>query len=223
MTQPVVPDIRTTLQTIAGASTVFVEPVVTRLKKSQRGDPWRILVSTLLSLRTRDETTEVAQEKLFAAGGDTPPGLLALTEEEIGELIYPVGFWRRKAANLRVVAEWILAEHAGAVPDDLDVLLKLPGVGRKTANLVITEGFDKPGICVDTHVHRIMNRFGFVQTKTPDDTEMALREKLPADLWNPVNAILVTWGQNICQPVSPRCSQCPVEPECPQHGVKKKR
>jgi len=196
-------------------------PIVTLM--SQTGsDPFKILVATVLSLRTKDEVTAKAAERLFQVA-DTPEKLLKLEEDEIASLIYPVGFYRRKAKNLREIAKILIEKYGGKVPDDLEELLKLPGVGRKTANLVITLGYGKPGICVDTHVHRIMNRLGYVKTKTPEETEFALREKLPKEFWIEINDLLVSLGQHICHPTSPKCSQCPVEPYCPKIGVKRSR
>ena len=196
-------------------------PIVTLM--SQTGsDPFKILVATVLSLRTKDEVTAKAAERLFQVA-DTPEKLLKLEEDEIASLIYPVGFYRRKAKNLREIAKILIEKYGGKVPDDLEELLKLPGVGRKTANLVITLGYGKPGICVDTHVHRIMNRLGYVKTKTPEETEFALREKLPREFWIEINDLLVSLGQHICHPTSPKCSQCPVEPYCPKIGVKRSR
>ena len=196
-------------------------PIVTLM--SQTGsDPFKILVATVLSLRTKDEVTAKAAERLFQVA-DTPEKLLKLEEDEIASLIYPVGFYRRKARNLKEIAKILIEKYGGKVPDDLEELLKLPGVGRKTANLVITLGYRKPGICVDTHVHRIMNRLGYVKTKTPEETEFALREKLPREFWIEINDLLVSLGQHICHPTSPKCSQCPVEPYCPKIGVKRSR
>jgi len=196
-------------------------PIVTLM--SQTGsDPFKILVATVLSLRTKDEVTAKAAERLFQVA-DTPEKLLKLEEDEIASLIYPVGFYRRKAKNLREIAKILIEKYGGKVPDDLEELLKLPGVGRKTANLVVTLGYGKPGICVDTHVHRIMNRLGYVKTKTPEETEFALREKLPREFWIEINDLLVSLGQHICHPTSPKCSQCPVEPYCPKIGVKRSR
>ena len=196
-------------------------PIVTLM--SQTGsDPFKILVATVLSLRTKDEVTAKAAERLFQVA-DTPEKLLKLEEDEIASLIYPVGFYRRKAKNLKEIAKILIEKYGGKVPDDLEELLKLPGVGRKTANLVVTLGYGKPGICVDTHVHRIMNRLGYVKTKTPEETEFALREKLPKEFWIEINDLLVSLGQHICHPTSPKCSQCPVEPYCPKIGVKRSR
>ncbi len=196
-------------------------PIVTLM--SQTGsDPFKILVATVLSLRTKDEVTAKAAERLFQVA-DTPEKLLRLEEDEIAALIYPVGFYRRKAKNLKEIAKILIGKYSGKVPDDLEELLKLPGVGRKTANLVITLGYGKSGICVDTHVHRIMNRLGYVKTKTPEETEFALREKLPKEFWIEINDLMVSLGQHICHPTSPKCSQCPVEPYCPKIGVKRSR
>ncbi|WP_457755156.1 endonuclease III domain-containing protein [Thermovibrio ammonificans] len=196
-------------------------PVVTLM--GQMGtDPFKILVATVLSLRTKDEVTAEAARRLFQVA-DTPEKLLKLSEEEIASLIYPVGFYNRKAKNLKEIARILVEHYGGQVPSDLEELLKLPGVGRKTANLVVTQGFKKPGICVDTHVHRIMNRLGFVKTKTPEETEFALREKLPKEFWIEINDLLVALGQHICRPISPKCSQCPIERLCKKVGVKRSR
>lgn len=185
-------------------------------------DPFRILIATILSLRTRDTVTAVVAPQLFARAA-TPQAILALPREDLLELIRPVGFYNTKTDTIREICQQLLERHAGRVPDDLDELLKLPGVGRKTANLVVTAGYGKPGICVDTHVHRISNRFGYVQTKTPDQTEMALREKLPPDLWLDINRLLVSLGQTICHPTSPKCTHCPVADLCERVGVVRSR
>jgi endonuclease-3 len=198
----------------------YDEPVVSRLKS--KNSPFLILVSTLLSLRTKDEVTEVAQEKLFKLA-DSPEKLAELDVKIVEKTIYPVGFYKRKAANLIKVAKYLIEKHNGNVPDSLNELLKIPGVGRKTANLVLTEGYGLPGVCVDTHVHRIFNRWGYVETKNPDNTEMVLRKKLPPEWWMRVNNILVVFGQKICKPVSPHCSKCPINGDCPAIGVKYRR
>jgi endonuclease III len=190
---------------------------------SQRdGDPFKVLVSCILSLRTQDRTTAVASERLFALAAD-PAAMVLLPVEEIEKAIYPVGFYRTKSVQIRNICVVLLDRYDGRVPDDLDELLKLKGVGRKTANLVITLGFGKPGICVDTHVHRICNRWGYVVSRTPDETEMLLRAKLPNEYWLVINDLLVTFGQNLCHPVSPRCSQCPLYHLCDRVGVVKSR
>jgi endonuclease-3 len=189
---------------------------------AQDRDPFRVLVACLLSLRTKDETTGPAAARLFALA-DTPAGLERLSTRAIERAIYPVGFYRTKARVLREISRDLLARWGGAVPDDLDALLTLKGVGRKTANLVVTQGFDKPGICVDVHVHRISNRWGYVKTRTPEETEMALRRILPRRYWIGYNDLLVAFGQNVCLPVSPRCSTCPVRAGCPRRGVTRSR
>jgi endonuclease-3 len=185
-------------------------------------DPFRILVACLLSLRTRDETTGPAAARLFALA-DTPAAMLALTPRRIERAVFPVGFYRTKARTILRVCRHLLARHGGRVPSDLETLLALPGVGRKTANLVVTFAFGLPGICVDTHVHRISNRLGFVATRTPDQTELALRSKLPRRHWIALNDLLVAFGQNVCQPLSPRCSACPVRGPCHRVGVVRSR
>lgn len=185
-------------------------------------DPFRVLIACLLSLRTKDETTGPAAERLFALA-DTPETMLTLTPRQIERAIFPVGFYRTKARVLLRVCRELLERFGGDVPRDLDTLLTFPGVGRKTANLVVTMGFGLPGICVDTHVHRITNRLGFVKTKSPEETEWALRAKLPRRHWIELNDLLVAFGQNICQPISPKCSRCPVRRACHRVGVIRSR
>jgi endonuclease-3 len=185
-------------------------------------DPFEVLVACILSLRTQDSTTAGAVKRLFAVAKD-PRSILALPAAELERLIYPVGFYKTKAKSIREIARIVLEKHEGKLPDDLDALLELPGVGRKTANLVVTQAFGKPGICVDIHVHRITNRWGYVTTKEPDATEAALREKLPREWWIPINEVLVAFGQTICRPTSPRCSECPVADLCPRRGVTRSR
>ena len=188
----------------------------------ESGDPFRVLIACLLSLRTQDTTTGPAAARLFALA-DTPQTMLALPARRIERAIYPVGFYRTKARVILGLCRDLLARFGGRVPDDIDALLTLKGVGRKTANLVVTLGFAKPGICVDTHVHRISNRLGYVRTRTPEQTEMALRAKLPRRYWIGYNDLLVTFGQNVCAPVSPRCSGCPVRALCGRVGVRTSR
>ena len=197
-------------------------PVVTRISRSEGGSPFLILVSTLLSLRTKDETTDMAMERLTAKAR-TPENLLGLSAEELEKIIYPVGFYRNKARTLQSVSRIIIEKYGGKVPDSIDELLTIKGVGRKTANLVITEAFGKPGICVDTHVHRISNRLGAIFTKDPHQTEEALRRILPKKYWMIYNALLVAFGRKTCQPVSPRCSKCPIDNLCRQVGVTRHR
>jgi len=193
------------------------EPYVTGESRARR-DPFRVLISCMLSLRTKDETTAAASKRLFALA-DTPEGILRLNEKRIARTIFPVGFYNTKARNIRAICRRLLDEYDGRVPDEIGDLLALPGVGRKTANLVLTVGFGKPGICVDTHVHRISNRWGLVRTRTPEQTEMSLREVLPRRWWMEINNILVTFGQNCCTPLSPHCSTCPLKDDCPKVGV----
>lgn len=188
-------------------------PVVTEIKLVTNRDAYKILISTMLSLRTKDSTTRDASMRLFERAGN-PKEMLKLSEEEIAKLIYPVGFYRVKAKNILEVSQTIIDDYNGKVPDEIDELLKLRGVGRKVANLVITEAFDKYGICVDTHVHRISNRFGYVSTKKPEQTEFALRKKLPKKYWRVYNDTLVIYGQNLCKPINPLCNQCSVSKYC---------
>lgn len=196
-------------------------PAVT-IVSQREGDPFKVLISCLLSLRTQDRTTGPASERLFALA-DTPEKMLALPAPTIESAIYPVGFYRNKAATILSLCRTLLDNYDGKVPDEIDELLKLKGVGRKTANLVVTLGFGKPGICVDTHVHRICNRWGYVETRTPEETESALRAKLPERYWLVINDLLVTFGQNHCSPVSPRCSTCVIAHLCDRRGVGKSR
>jgi endonuclease-3 len=214
-------DIKKVVETLRAAVAGMQVPVATEIARKRR-DPFHVLISTILSLRTKDQVTREASKKLFAKA-DSPKALLALSEDEIERLIYPVGFYRTKARTIRQVCQDLLDKYRGRVPDDLDELLKLKGVGRKTANLVITLGFGKPGVCVDTHVHRVSNRLGYVKTKTPEQTEFALRKKLPMEYWIEFNDLLVTWGQNICKPISPFCSICKIRPYCKQVGVTRHR
>lgn len=196
-------------------------PSVTHTAKISR-DPFKVLISTILSLRTKDETTDSASKRLFDMA-DNPRDMLKLSTEQIGNVIYPVGFYRNKARIIREICETLIENYNSRVPDEIDELLKLKGVGRKTANLVVTLGYGKPGVCVDTHVHRISNRWGYIETKTPFETEMVLREKLPRKYWIDYNSLLVGFGQTICRPISPRCTECPVEKYCEKVGVVKNR
>jgi endonuclease III len=184
--------------------------------------PFETLVSTILSLRTKDKVTEAASRRLLARAS-TPESLVSLPVREIEQLIYPVGFYRTKAQNLLNTCRSLLEHHGGKVPRSMEELLKLSGVGRKTANLVLTLGFGDYGICVDTHVHRISNIWGYVATKTPEETEFALRRKLPRRHWKTFNDILVTFGQNLCVPVSPWCSKCIISRHCPRIGLTRSR
>jgi endonuclease-3 len=209
------------IATLDQAYTHWQAPVITLLA-NKGATPFEVLVSTVLSLRTKDEVTAVAAERLFAKAR-TPQAVLRLDEDELKQLIYPVGFYITKAQRLKEISAILLDRYAGEVPATLDALLELPGVGRKTANLVLIEGFGKDGVCVDTHVHRISNRIGYVQTKRPDDTEMALRKKLPRKHWIRYNELLVAFGQVLCRPISPFCSRCPVSEMCPRISVARHR
>ncbi|HEX4211086.1 MAG TPA: endonuclease III [Candidatus Binataceae bacterium] len=191
---------------------------VLNLMAAEKRDPFLTLIGCILSLRTRDETTAIAAPRLFAQAA-SPRALLAMEPEAIAQLIYPVGFYRTKARTIRSICQRLIEDYGGSVPNTVDQLTKLPGVGRKTANLVVTEAYRKPGICVDTHVHRISNRWGLVKTATPDQTEQALREVLPRRYWIEFNSLLVAFGQTLCQPVSPWCSRCPIARFCPRLGV----
>jgi endonuclease-3 len=195
---------------------------VDRFVTANGPDPFRILVSCILSLRTKDEVTYPATERLFAKASD-PATMLTLTPRAIEKAIYPAGFYRTKAKQIRSISGILLSRYGGKVPDTIEELLELPGVGRKTANLTVTLGFGKPGICVDTHVHRIANRLGWVATKAPDETEAALRRSLPKRWWIPINETLVRHGQQVCKPISPLCSTCPVAAGCPKLGVDRRR
>ena len=196
-------------------------PIVTLMAETYQS-PFRVLISCILSLRTQDATTAKASHRLFALA-DSPETILKLTAKKIEKLIYPVGFYRTKAKNIRGICRTLINQYRGKVPDDMDKLLRLKGVGRKTANLVVTLGYHKPGICVDTHVHRISNRWGYVKTTTPEKTEFALRAKLPKKYWIEYNDLLVSFGQHLCRPISPVCSQCPIAKYCSQIGVSLKR
>lgn len=199
----------------------FQTPAVTEVRNATR-DPYRVLVSCLISLRTKDDVTRRASERLFQKAA-TPEEMQKLPVKIIEKAIYPAGFYRNKARVIKDLSNALIEEHDGRVPDTIEGLVGLKGVGRKTANLVVTLGFGKPGICVDTHVHRITNRWGYVKTNTPDKTEQALREKLPRKYWIPINDLLVAYGQNLCRPVSPLCSECKLYDLCDRVGVKKSR
>jgi endonuclease-3 len=188
----------------------------------RRRDPFRLLVACVISLRTKDEVTAQASARLFAVAA-TPEALARLPQSRIAKLIFPAGFYNTKAKQIREISRRIARDHGGRVPADREALLALPGVGRKTANLVLGLGFGIPAICVDTHVHRISNRLALVRTKNPEETEHALEKVLPQRLWIEINDLLVTFGQNVCQPVSPWCSTCPLAARCPRIGVGRHR
>jgi endonuclease III len=209
------------IETLRREAPSWNAPIVTLVATHTR-DPFQTLISCILSLRTKDETTAVATKRLFERAS-TPEAMLKIPLRQLERLIFPVGFYRIKARVIRGIISDLKARYGGKVPDDLDALLTLKGVGRKTANLVVTEAFRKPGICVDTHVHRISNRWGLVKTTTPDKTEMALREVLPRRHWLEYNSLLVAFGQTLCHPTSPWCSRCPIEHRCPRLGVVRSR
>jgi endonuclease-3 len=205
--------------------------IVSRLKRTYRHtvfvdnhgrDPYRVLIGCVLSLRTKDEVSYPATDRLFQRAAN-PAEMLRLRASTISRLIYPVGFYRTKARQIREISRQILDRFGGTVPGDLDELLTLPGVGRKTANLVVTLAFNKPGICVDTHVHRISNRLGWVHTPTPEKTEFALREILPRRYWIVINELLVRHGRETCKPISPLCSHCVIRDDCSRTGVDRSR
>ena len=204
------------------AVSTIAEEYKKKTYEQESAKPWAVLVSTILSLRTKDEVTRTASRRLLEKAPD-PGRLLALGEEEIARLAYPAGFYRTKAASLVKIAAILLEKYKGEVPADMDALLSLPGVGRKTANLVITEAFDMYGICVDIHVHRISNRAGWVETANPEKTEARLREILPKRYWKRINGLLVFYGQNVCRPISPFCSRCVIREHCRRLGVGKSR
>jgi endonuclease-3 len=198
------------------------EPAVTTVAERYHRDAWAVLVSTILSLRTKDEVTMETSRRLLAKAPG-PRELATLRVDHVARLAYPAGFYRTKAASLKKIAAILLEQYNGKVPADMDALLALPGVGRKTANLVLIEAFNLPGICVDVHVHRISNRCGWLSTKTPEETEMTLRAILPKKYWKGINALLVLYGQNLCRPVSPYCSRCVIKAHCKQVGVERSR
>jgi len=196
-------------------------PIVSHLAKEKR-NPFVILISTLLSLRTKDEVTSEATKRLFSLAS-TPQEMLQLSPEIIAKTIYPVGFYKNKAKTILAACRELIDRYNSLVPDTMEQLLAMKGVGRKTANLVLTLGFNKEGICVDTHVHRISNRLGYVRTGAPEQTEFALREKLPHKYWLDYNTLLVAFGRHVCRPVSPLCGSCPVSNYCDRVGVTKSR
>ena len=196
-------------------------PVIT-LNAQDNHDPYRVLISTILSLRTQDQTTAQASKRLFDLA-NTPQAMVRLDRQTVEQAIYPVGFYRTKAPQILKISQRLLDEFDGIVPDDIETLITFHGVGRKTANLVLSEGYGLPAICVDTHVHRISNRWGYVKTKEPLATEMALRRKLPKDYWIEYNPTLVALGQQVCKPTSPICSACPVTAFCRRIGVQRSR
>ncbi len=202
----------------------FKTPYVTVVSEdtSEQLRPYHVLISCILSLRTKDNVTAAATKGILAIG-DTPERVAALSTEVIERAIYPAGFYRTKAVTIKNISRELVRDYNSVVSDTIEGLLKFKGVGRKTANLVVTLGYGLPGICVDTHVHRITNHWGYVSTKNPDKTEIVLRQKLPKRYWIPINDYLVAYGQNLCKPVSPHCSECKLYKYCERIGVKKHR
>lgn len=198
------------------------DPSVNTVAENYRRDPWAVLVSTIISLRTKYDVTLCASKRLLEKA-DCPEKMAAMSEEKTAKLIYPAGFYRNKAASLKKIAQILLERYGGKVPSSMDELLALPGVGRKTANLTLTEAFDLDGICVDIHVHRISNRCGWLSGKNPEETEMILREILPVKYWKRINYLLVLYGQKVCRPVSPYCSRCVIRKFCLCINVNKSR
>jgi endonuclease-3 len=214
---PIVP----TLKLLARATRQWEEPAVEKISEDSLEDPFRVLIATMLSAQTKDAVTAAASGRLFAVAR-TPRTMAALTTARVEKLIYPVSFYRVKARHVREACRQILSRYGGHVPATMEELLTLPGVGRKTANLVlILSHASRDNICVDTHVHRIANRLGWVRTKNPTETEHALYKIIPRRWWPRVNLFLVTWGQNVCRPVYPRCGACVVSRLCPRVGVGK--
>jgi endonuclease-3 len=210
-------EIHSAIRTLRSEVPKWQTPIVTLVAENS-DSPFQVLISCILSLRTQDTTTAQASQRLFALA-ETPETMSRLSIQKIEKAIFPVGFYHTKAKVIRDICRRLIKEYAGKVPDEIDELLKLKGVGRKTANLVVTLGYKKPGICVDTHVHRISNRWGYLRTKNPKETEFALRAKLPKQYWLEYNDLLVTFGQHLCRPISPMCSQCPVRRYCARVGV----
>ena len=199
----------------------FELPAIEKIAESQREDPFQVLIATLLSARTQDATTLAASTRLFERAR-TPKAMTKLGVKEIETLIYPVSFYRTKARHVKAACQRLLSVYGGRVPSSVDELVTLPGVGRKTATLVLIVAFgSRQHICVDTHVHRISNRLGWVRTTTPDETEQALYRATDARWWRYLNLYLVTWGQNCCRPVYPRCDDCAIVADCPRLGVTK--
>jgi endonuclease-3 len=208
-----------TLRRLAAAIRGMDDPAVEKISAATRADPFRVLVATMLSAQTRDDVTQAASTRLFHVAR-TPRTMAALPARRLERLIYPVSFYRTKARHVRAACRQLLDRFGGRVPATMEELLTLPGVGRKTANLVlILSHASRDNICVDTHVHRISNRLGWVTTRTPEETEQALYRVVPRRWWPKVNLLLVTWGQNVCRPVYPRCGACAIAPGCPDRRI----
>jgi endonuclease-3 len=212
-------NVEAVMRTLARAIDGLDLPAVEKISESQENDPFRVLIATLLSARTQDATTLAASTRLFKVAR-TPRTMARLPVRRIEALIYPVSFYRHKAKHLKATCAMLVDRFGGRVPTTMEELLTLPGVGRKTANLVLILAFkSQRNICVDTHVHRISNRLGWVGTRTPDETEASLYQATAEQWWPYINLYLVTWGQNVCRPVYPRCPVCVLRPMCPRIGV----
>ena len=222
MTRPNPRDVEWVMRRMARAMTGLDLPAVEKIAEEAREDAFRVLIATVLSARTQDATTAAASARLFRKA-PTARRVAALSVPAIARLIYPVSFYRTKARHVQAACEALLQRFGGRVPGTMEELLTLPGVGRKTANLVVSLGYGKPGMCVDTHVHRISNRLGYVSTKTPEETEFVLRAKLPRPYWTDYNTLMVTFGRQVCRPVSPLCSRCPVFRFCDRKNVVRSR
>ncbi|MBI5643729.1 MAG: endonuclease III [Deltaproteobacteria bacterium] len=209
-------DIHKAVKILKAEAGKFKTPYVTEV--AERKDPFKVLISCILSLRTKDETTALASKRLFTLAG-TPGTMARLSQGVIEKAIFPAGFYRIKAGTIKEISKRLVTEFGSRVPDTIEELLTFKGVGRKTANLVVTMGYDKPGICVDTHVHRITNRWGYISTRSPLETEFELRKKLPKKYWMIINDLLVTYGQNVCRPISPFCSRCLLSGICEKKNV----
>jgi endonuclease-3 len=219
MPAPSAASVRTVMRALARAIDHLELPAVEKIAENSREDPFEVLIATMLSAQTRDAVTAAASARLFQVAR-TPQTMAKLSEKQIIKLIFPVSFYRNKAAHLKATCRILVERFDGRVPGTMAELLSLPGVGRKTANLVLILSFrSRKNICVDTHVHRISNRLGWVKTRTPEETEQALYENVSARWWAYINLYLVTWGQNVCRPIYPRCPMCVIRPHCPQIGV----
>jgi len=219
MPAPSAASVRTVMRALARAIDHLELPAVEKIAENSREDPFEVLIATMLSAQTRDAVTAAASARLFQAAR-TPQTMAKLSEKQIIKLIFPVSFYRNKAAHVRATCRILVERFGGRVPGTMTELLSLPGVGRKTANLVLILSFrSRKNICVDTHVHRIANRLGWVKTRTPEETERALYENTSSRWWAYINLYLVTWGQNVCRPIYPRCPICVIRPHCPQIGV----
>jgi endonuclease-3 len=216
-------NVNTVMETLTRAITGMELPAVEKISESQAEEPFQILIATLLSARTQDATTHAASTRLFKRAR-TPRTMARLDVKEIERLIYPVSFYRNKARHVKACCEMLIDRHGGRVPSTMEALTELPGVGRKTANLVLILGFKSgQNICVDTHVHRISNRLGWVRTREPEETEQALYRSTDARWWPYINLYLVTWGQNVCRPLYPRCGDCAIAADCRRIGVNGRR